>query len=270
MTSLLTNLTPGALARGVATVLAAAVAGLFVAPAVFGGPSSGGPTLAQEPAVNGPQAFDVSAAKRPTKTKYTTLIATSRGKRLRIYSARGKKAKLLGVLKRRRFGGQTLPLVMTVADHSHDGWLKVRLPVRPNGATAWVKRSAVKTSATNWRVTVQLKRHRILVHHGRVLVASKPIGVGKALSPTPRGTYFITDLVKSTDPFYGPYAFGLSAFSTVYTSFGGGNGQVGIHGTNAPSGIGSDVSHGCIRVNNKTIRELSKMLPLGTPVRITS
>ena len=56
-----------------------------------------------------------------------------------------------------------------------------------------------------------------------------------------------------------PYAFGLSAYSTVLTSFGGGDGEVGLHGTNDPSILGSDVSHGCIRVSNSVITRLSSV-----------
>jgi lipoprotein-anchoring transpeptidase ErfK/SrfK len=52
--------------------------------------------------------------------------------------------------------------------------------------------------------------------------------------------------------------------------FAGGDGRVGIHGTNQPWLIGSDVSHGCIRVKNGPIRRLAKILPLGTPVHIRS
>ena len=50
------------------------------------------------------------------------------------------------------------------------------------------------------------------------------------------------------------------------TALAGGAGQVGIHGTNDPSSIGQDVSHGCIRVPNEVISQLNELLPLGTPV----
>jgi lipoprotein-anchoring transpeptidase ErfK/SrfK len=45
---------------------------------------------------------------------------------------------------------------------------------------------------------------------------------------------------------------------------------VAIHGTNAPWLIGQAVSHGCIRVHNSVIRRLARLLPLGTPVRVTA
>ena len=64
--------------------------------------------------------------------------------------------------------------------------------------------------------------------------------------------------------------FGLSAFSDVYTSFAGGPGQVGLHGTNDPSGLGRDVSHGCVRVTNEAITALAQQLPMGTPISIVA
>jgi lipoprotein-anchoring transpeptidase ErfK/SrfK len=60
----------------------------------------------------------------------------------------------------------------------------------------------------------------------------------------------------------------LSGYSNVLTDFAGGDGVVGIHGTNDPSTIGKDVSHGCIRMTNENITKLAKSLPLGVPVVI--
>jgi len=88
--------------------------------------------------------------------------------------------------------------------------------------------------------------------------------------PTPKGLYYIVELLKQPDPRgpYGPYAFGLSAHSNVLYSFGGGPGQIGIHGTDVASSIGRSASHGCIRISNAAIIRLATELPLGTPVRI--
>jgi lipoprotein-anchoring transpeptidase ErfK/SrfK len=54
----------------------------------------------------------------------------------------------------------------------------------------------------------------------------------------------------------------------VLTEFGGGDGQVGIHGTNDPSSIGRPVSHGCVRVANDVITRLATTIPIGTQVTI--
>ena len=46
--------------------------------------------------------------------------------------------------------------------------------------------------------------------------------------------------------------------------------MIGIHGTNEPETVGTDVSHGCIRLDNAAIERMVEEigLPLGTPVEI--
>ena len=51
---------------------------------------------------------------------------------------------------------------------------------------------------------------------------------------TPGGLFYIRSLIASTNPVYGPYAYGLSGFSEVHDSFNGGPGDIGIHGTDDP------------------------------------
>ena len=99
---------------------------------------------------------------------------------------------------------------------------------------------------------------------------SQRTAIGRRSAPTPRGRFFIVALLKTPNPrgIYGPYAYVLSAHSPVYQTFAGGGGEVGIHGTNTPWLLGRRVSHGCIRVHNRTIRRLARILPLGTPVTI--
>ena len=43
-------------------------------------------------------------------------------------------------------------------------------------------------------------------------------------------------------------------------------GEYAIHGTNNPASIGGFVSYGCIRMHNRDIRELYRMVDIGTPV----
>jgi lipoprotein-anchoring transpeptidase ErfK/SrfK len=151
-------------------------------------------------------------------------------------------------------------------------WLQVYLPTRPNGARGWVTTRSVKLLTTAFSLAVHLRSHRLILLHGQRTARVFPIGVGRAVTPTPTGTYFINELLKQPNPhgLYGPYAFGLSAYSGVLKHFGrGGNGQIGIHGTDHPSLVGTDVSHGCIRLRNPDILWLVKRLPLGTPVRIS-
>ena len=107
--------------------------------------------------------------------------------------------------------------------------------------------------------------------HGVERLAMRvPIAIGTSDTPTPGGHYYLSMLFKVTDPSgpYGPWAFGISGFSPVYTTFGSGLGEIGIHGTNEPWLIGRDVSHGCIRLRNADITRLARLVPVGAPVVI--
>ena len=53
-------------------------------------------------------------------------------------------------------------------------------------------------------------------------------------------------------------------------TFGRGDGQIGVHGTNEPTALGQSVSHGCIRVRNAAITLLAKTLPQGVPIEISA
>ena len=163
------------------------------------------------------------------------------------------------------------PRTLLAFDQYQD-WLHVYLPTRPNNATAWVKASDVTVSKPlEYAVRVNLAEHKLWVLHDGVVELTADVAIGMPQYPTPTGTFYFTDPVdlhSQPNTAYGVFAYGLSGHSDVLTEFGGGDGQIAIHGTNDPSGIGKDVSHGCVRVLNEVIEQVSK-LPLGTPVYIT-
>jgi lipoprotein-anchoring transpeptidase ErfK/SrfK len=80
----------------------------------------------------------------------------------------------------------------------------------------------------------------------------------------------VTDNVTLANPGspWGPHALGLSARSDTITEFNGGDGIVGIHGTNRPDSIGEAASLGCVRVPNEVIVQLHQLVQIGTPVEI--
>ena len=88
----------------------------------------------------------------------------------------------------------------------------------------------------------------------------------------PIGQFSIRVLVRAIDPttVYGPYAYGLSSHSETLETFNGGDAEIGIHGNNDASVLGSNVTHGCVRIDNDAITMLSRQLPLGTPVDIVA
>lgn len=258
-------------AAGVVLVLVAIGAGLFISP-LFGSDGDGAGSSPFADVVPGAKGGGKDPSAPPVKRRklrsYESVVARARGRRVRVYARHGsRKAKV--TLRARRIEGQKVPLVLLVRKRQGRR-LQVYLPTRPNLSKGWVRRRDVTLRATPYRLEVQLRKHRLIVWRGRKVVARKPIGTGRSVSPTPTGRYFITDLIRARDPkgLYGPYAFGLSGHSTVYTSFRGGTGQLGLHGTNAPQALGTDVSAGCIRLGNRAIAALARQLPLGTPVTI--
>jgi lipoprotein-anchoring transpeptidase ErfK/SrfK len=161
------------------------------------------------------------------------------------------------------------PLVFLVEDEQDD-WLQVLLPVRPNGSTGWIRSSDVELSTHTFHIDVSLSTLRVVVYDGDEVILDEPVGIGTADTPTPGGRYYLKELLQPSNPngAYGPFAYGLSGFSDQLTSFAGGEGVIGLHGTNDPSSIGQRVSHGCIRMSNEGITFLAGVLPLGVPVEI--
>jgi hypothetical protein len=164
--------------------------------------------------------------------------------------------------------GQVFPLL----DETYAAgrvWYQALLPIRPNGATGWVRAADLRLQRSDYRVVVDLRRLRLEVYDLCERIAGYPIAVGTSDTPTPKGTFFLNSLLKPPDhdSVYGVLAFGLSAYSNVIRDWKWG-GVVGIHGTNDPSSIGHRVSHGCIRLRNEDIRALARLLPLGTLVQI--
>jgi lipoprotein-anchoring transpeptidase ErfK/SrfK len=167
-------------------------------------------------------------------------------------------------------GRSTTGPVTFLAIKDYGEWVQVEIPVRPNGTVGWVQGKDVSRIAVPDRLVVVLSTNTMIVEKNGVEVGRYPVSSGTGGTPTPTGLFYLSQLiveVNSTGP-YGPYIFGTSGFSEVLTSFAGGNGAVGIHGTNRPDAIGDSVSHGCIRVTNEVVTSLTRLLPLGTPVEV--
>jgi lipoprotein-anchoring transpeptidase ErfK/SrfK len=147
-------------------------------------------------------------------------------------------------------------------------WFQIRIPGRPNGRTGWVTEEALsELKVVRTRLVVDRKKLRATLTKNGKKIWSSRIGVGQDGTPTPKGRFWITELMKGDGGVYGPYAFGTSAYSPGLTDWPGG-GIIGIHGTNQPGILPGKVSHGCIRVPNDKIRKLKRLMPIGTPLLI--
>ena len=162
--------------------------------------------------------------------------------------------------------------VLEVVEGPVDGWARVRLPVRPNGTEGWVQAEDLMLYMVASQVVIDLSDRTLTYIEDGAPVLTTTVAIGSNRNPTPVGEFFITDSVTLANPnsAWGPHAFGLSARSDTITEYNGGDGIIGIHGTNRPGSIGNAASLGCVRVPNEVITKLHRMVPLGTPVTITA
>lgn len=146
---------------------------------------------------------------------------------------------------------------------------KVQIPIRPNGSTGWVRAADVRLRAVRTRIEVDLSQRRItLFHDGRVVLVTTAV-IGAPSTPTPTGRFYVNQRLRAANPIsgYGPGAVGISAFSPVLLNWPQG-GPIAIHGTDAPSLIGTAVSHGCLRIYNAYALRFLHLAREGTPVDI--
>lgn len=147
---------------------------------------------------------------------------------------------------------------------------RVALPERPNGAEAWVDKQAVFTNPVPNRIVVEVGARRLTVYRGHSdeVVMATNVAVGKDATPTPLGHFYVDISVAQNT--YTPWILSVAGFSDVLQSFGGGRGQIAIHGWSDTSVLGQNVSNGCVRVSFDDLWRLRDLAPVGTPVDIVA
>lgn len=90
-----------------------------------------------------------------------------------------------------------------------------------------------------------------------IILKKYSIASGKPDTPSPIGTWKVVGMGK-----WG------GGFGTRWIGLNVPWGRFGIHGTNRPGTIGSEASHGCIRMHNKDVEELYKYVRNGMIVTI--
>lgn len=109
-----------------------------------------------------------------------------------------------------------------------------------------------------WKVVVNLDEYKVYVYKEDALLKTYPCSGGKKETPSPTGDFKIVSKEARGENMGGVW-LGLNVPW----------GTFGIHGTKFPWVIGQyHASNGCIRLFNKDAKELTKLIPIGTPVRI--
>ncbi|MDE0654494.1 MAG: L,D-transpeptidase [bacterium] len=156
-----------------------------------------------------------------------------------------------------------------------DEWVQVELPVRPNGASGWVRAEHFSWSTVNHHILIDVSDRSVALFEGDNLVASTGAIVGKPATPTPTLKGFLVEKLPNHDQqnasiVLGDWILMLSFFSEALNSFSGGLPRIALHGTHIPERVGEALSNGCIRIPNNIVETIAQQAPLGTVVNIVA
>lgn len=129
--------------------------------------------------------------------------------------------------------------------------------------------------SNNYWIVVNKDANILKLYKGRKLIKKYSVATGKEVDATPEGKFKI--IRKTKNPYWGggkdkdPIEGGTpeNPLGTMWLGLDYGDGRwYGIHGTNNPRSIGKHVSNGCIRMQNRAVEELAKIVTNNTIVFI--
>jgi hypothetical protein len=124
----------------------------------------------------------------------------------------------------------------------------------------------------NLKVVIRLSKREVFVYGGDSLIASYPIAVGKKGWETPQGNFSVIQMIENPswqNPWSGKVisAGPKNPLGSRWIGFwSDGKDFIGFHGTPGEHLIGQAVSHGCVRMKDKDVQALFKLVAIGTPV----
>jgi len=216
-------------------------------------------------------AQDARAAGDGTATLVARVVVPATARAAPRLDAR-RVMRLTGVAEWSR-GAQWLMVTGRRHDRAGRAWVRVQLPIRPNGTTGWVPRRSLRLTGTQLRFEVHLGSRRLEIWRGSRRVASWPAGIGRAGTPTPVGRFAIQDAVVTAGAWrgiYGDFTVALTAHSPTLRTFMGGPALIGIHGTGSGGAtrIGRPSSNGCVILGAFELARAAHYAKPGTPVII--
>jgi L,D-transpeptidase catalytic domain len=157
--------------------------------------------------------------------------------------------------------------VLAVAADRGD-WLGVVTTGRPNNRLAWVRseNAGIELRRTRWSLHADLSDRTLELRRDGRRVHRMTVAIGRPGSETPTGRFAVTDKLSGSSygPYYGCCILALSGNQpNTPPGWTGGN-RLAIHGTDAPSTIGTGTSAGCLRASDTALRPLMVKVPLGT------
>ncbi len=118
--------------------------------------------------------------------------------------------------------------------------------------------AAIGEKNSPYEIHIDVESKTLTLFQGDKLVKQYTIATGAWDTPTPLGVFTINSRFSGE----------MCGFGTCFLGLNVPWGNYGIHGTNKPESIGSNASHGCIRMRVKDAEELYATVPNGTRVVI--
>jgi lipoprotein-anchoring transpeptidase ErfK/SrfK len=149
------------------------------------------------------------------------------------------------------------------------GWVLVRTTVAKHHV-GWLPTSAGKLYEQPRSIVIDLSRRSLTIFHRGRMTDRYRVAIGTPATPTPRGTFAVTDRLRTASPDgdYGCCILALTGHQSKIAQGWGGGDRIAIHATPHTWTIGKAISHGCVRASNAALRQLMDRVRLGTPVRI--
>lgn len=145
--------------------------------------------------------------------------------------------------------------------------LRVITTELPNGRTGWVNASwALRLSRTHITLDVDLSARLLHLRDAGRLVRTIRVGVGAPGTPTPTGRFAITDKLRGSDysAVYGCCILALSGHQTNLPRGWTGGDRLAIHGGSTRGAV----STGCLHADERDLRYLIRVVPLGAQIVI--
>jgi lipoprotein-anchoring transpeptidase ErfK/SrfK len=119
------------------------------------------------------------------------------------------------------------------------------------------------------RIVISLADRKLAVVEAGRVVEVFATAVGAPESPSPTGSYEIVNRLAEPTWYGHGKVVPPGKSNPIGTRWMGLSVKgYGIHGTNAPSSIGHNASHGCIRLRNSDVEKLFEMVAVGDAVEL--
>lgn len=135
---------------------------------------------------------------------------------------------------------------------------------------------ALRNLNERYEIVLNVAAKKVVLYSNGVGVKEYPVGVGKALTPTPLGDFKVVRRIYNP-AWVNPYRQSkviapgeANPIGQYWLGFALNNRsqEYGFHGTTDLSSVGKASTHGCIRMYPDDIKELFNLVNVGTPVHV--